>query len=898
MKSQQLLLIAFLLAVANIGIFTSQANELLEKFETELICHNHQRFLAPADSADHRKYAPNRDVDFLHLKLDITPSFEEKTVKGTTTLQFKPISRPVTLLHLDAVELTIDNVTSSEPIEEWHLSTEQLIIRFENPIAVDQEAFVQISHQAQPEKGMYFRTPDMGYLEGEAHLFTQGEPIESRHWFPCFDSPNEKLTTEVICHVPDGMLVLSNGHKLSEKKNETTGLVTFHWLQDKPHVNYLIAIVAGYFESVSDRYRDIPMAFYTLPSQIALAQNSFEGTKDMMAFLESETGVPYPWDRYDQACVNDFVAGGMENTTLTILTDSTLFDDSTENLRSSQNLVAHELAHQWFGDLVTCKDWSHLWLNEGFASYFEVLYHEHIGGKDAFHYSLLQKLGGWLNNPNDPVGIVSREYDNPMQQFGYRAYPKAAWVLHMIRSTIGPDLFRQMMKTYLERHTYESVVTEDLNNVLEELTGRSFDQFFNQWVYHGGHPDLKVTYQWDTKTQMAKLNIRQSQKPNDHVLLFRFPLTVRFKADGWSKDFEVEIKSTAEDFYFPLPEKPSIARIDPEFTTLLKTEFKIPTDMLLAQASDPTDLIGRILAIRQLGKKDSKKSIEALKDRLHHDSFYGARIEASKALRSLHSPEALKALLTESGQTDPRVEHQVNSDIGTFFSPDALSQALKIIETETNPIIRSSAITSLSAYDSVQLKAIIVESLKSSSPQERIASAAVRVINDLADPTYVTPLLEFLMSRQTRIPTRVFSSGLTALARAGHDLTDRTLIREFLIGKTSHPKNRIRSTAIRALGTLGDKKAIPVLNRLAAGHDNHPDRNAAQSALSTLRKEEAPEKQLKHFHESIDALKKSESELKSKLETLQKQFEALTELQEDTKEIIAEPLEEVIPPTH
>ena len=191
-----------------------------------------------------------------------------------------------------------------------------------------------------------------------------------------------------------------------------------------------------------------------------------------------------------------------------------------------------------------------------------------------------------------------------------------------------------------------------------------------------------------------------------------------------------------------------------------------------------------------------------------------------------------------------------------------------------------------------------MESLKSSSPQERIASAAVRVINDLADPTYVTPLLEFLISRQTQIPTRVFSSGLTALARAGHDLTDRTLIREFLVGKTNHPKSRIRSTAIRALGTLGDKKATPVLNRLSAGHDDHPDRKAAQSALSALRKEEAPEKQLKHFHESIDALKKNESELKSKLETLQKQFEALTKLKEDTKEITTEPLEEVIPPTH
>ena len=870
--------------------------------EIELICHNHQRFLAPVDSPEHRKYAPTRDVDFLHLKLDITPSFEQKTVSGTTTLQFKPISRPISVLKLNATELTVHSVSSSQPIADWHLSREHLIIHFAEPLPIGEENSLEISHEAQPEKGMYFRTPDMGYREGEAHLFTQGEPIESRHWFPCFDSPNEKLTTEVICHVPDGMLVLSNGRKLSEEKDEDSGLVTFHWLQDKPHVNYLIAVVAGYFESIQDQYRDIPMAFYTLPSQIDMAKNSFEGTKDMMAFIESETGVPYPWDRYDQVCVNDFVAGGMENTSLTILTDGTLFDSSTENLRSSQGLVAHELAHQWFGDLVTCKDWSHLWLNEGFASYFEALYSEHKDGDNAFRYSMLKKMGGWLNNPADPVGIVSREYDNPMQQFSYRAYPKAAWVLHMIRSSIGPDLFRQMMKTYLIRHTYESVVTEDLNQVLEELTGRSLDQFFDQWVYHGGHPDLGITFQWDTKTHMAKLNIRQKQKPSEKVLLFRFPLTIRFKGINWAKDFDIEVGSTAEDFYFPLPGKPNIARVDPEFTTLLRVDIKLPTDMLYAQAEDETDLIGRILAMRQLAKKDNAKSIEILKNRLQNDPFYGARIEASKALKSIHSPESLEALFAGSKQEDPRVRHQVIVATSSFFDSKSREQALQVIDTEMNPMIKSTAITSLSAYDHDRLKTILLTSLRNHSRQERVASAAIRVINDLADPVYVTPLLEYLISGQSQIPSGVFRSGLTALAKAAHRLSDRTIVREFLAGKTGHPKARIRSAAIQALGTLGDTRAIPVLTRLAAGHSDHPDRKSAESALSKLRSAQTPERQLKQLHESIKNLQQSESKLKSELQELRKQFEALSQTakgpgpEEATKEAL--PLDPPIPPTH
>ena len=576
----------------------------------------------------------------------------------------------------------------------------------------------------------------------------------------------------------------------------------------------------------------------------------------------------------DQVCVNDFVAGGMENTTLTILTDGTLFSDATENIRSSTGLVAHELAHQWFGDLVTCKDWSHLWLNEGFASYFEALYLEHRDGTDAFLYSLLKKQGGWLNNPTDPVGIVNRKYDTPMQQFSYRAYPKAAWVLHMIRSMIGLDLFQEMMKTYLQRHAYESVGTEDLNKVLEELTGRSFDQFLDQWVYHGGHPDLAVSYNWDTKTKMAKLNIRQKQKLSEDVLLFRLPLTIRFKGEGWTRDFDIEVTSVAEDFYFPLSEKPSILRVDPHFTTLFRAEVKIPTDMVLAQARDSTDLIGRIFAIRELGKKDSHKSIEALKERLLEDSFYGVRMEASKALRSLHSDAALEALLAGAKQADPRVQNQVISDLGRFFNDQAESLALKIIDEESNPMIRAAAITSLTPYNHEGLRSILLSSLRQSSYQERIAGAAVRVISDLADTSYVTPLLEFLMSRPTHIPSSVYSSSLNALARAAHELADRTLVREFLVGKTSHPKNRVRSAAIRALGTLGDPKAIPVLERLAAGHENHPDRKAAQGALSSLRSTESPNRQLKHLNDSIAQLKESESKLKAQLESLKKQLEA------------------------
>src|SRR5262249_11923464 len=209
---------------------------------------------------------------------------------------------------------------------------------------------------------------------GEMDLWTQVETMGARHWFPCFDAPNEKFTSEVTCRIPEGMVVLSNGKLVSEEKDAGSGLVAVRWLQDQPHANYLIALTAGYFKKVEDRYKDVPLAFYTPASQIEQAMKSFKDTKDIMGFFEREIGLPYPWAKYYQVVVDDFTAGGMENTTLTILTDNTLHTAATESLRDSQGLVAHEMAHQWFGDLVTCKDWSHIWLNEGFATFYEELY--------------------------------------------------------------------------------------------------------------------------------------------------------------------------------------------------------------------------------------------------------------------------------------------------------------------------------------------------------------------------------------------------------------------------------------------------------------------------------------------------------------------------------------------
>ncbi len=641
---------------------------------TAIECIKSATFLAPLDSPEHRKYAPDREIDILHLALDVTPDFKLRTVAGKATLRFKPIAKPFQELKLDAVDLAVESLTATEKILGYQVTDKQILVTFEQPIPPDKEASVTITYRAEPASGLYFRTPEMGYKQGDTHLFSQGEEIEARHWYPCFDSPNEKFTSEMTCHVPEGMTVVSNGRLVAEEK-DANGLVSVRWLQDKPHVNYLISLVAGYFKKVEDKYKDVPLAFYTPPSEINEAPNSFRDTRDIMAFFEQEIGVPYPWAKYYQVCVNDFVAGGMENTSATTLTDYTLFTTATENIHDSQDLVAHEMAHQWFGDLVTCKDWSHIWLNEGFATYYESLYEGRKHGRDAMLYELYQRARVITGISNDTNAIVRRTYDSPREMFNYLAYPKGGWVLHMLRSQLGEDLYRRCIKTYLERHQFDNVVTEDLRAVVEELSGRSYDQFFEQWLYHAHHPELEVNYSWDEKSKLAKVSVQQTQALSENVLLFHFPLVIRFKGKFGTTDGQIQVKEKEEDFYFSLPEAPQIVRLDPDYMLLAKLKFQVPNLMLDAQLADKEDAIGRLLAVEQLSAKADKETVAKLKERLNNDPFYGARLEASKALRSIHTDEALEALLTSAKQSDARVRRQVVEDIGGFYRETAYETA-------------------------------------------------------------------------------------------------------------------------------------------------------------------------------------------------------------------------------
>ncbi len=826
--------------------------------------------------AGERQYAPDREVDILHVVIEVTPDFAEQTVQGKTTIRFAPIAQPIRELRLSAFDLRIQSVQSDHAVDGYTSDDKHLVITFQEDLPAEQHAEVVITYDAEPREGLYFRTPQMGYAAEDTHLFTQGETHRAPHWYPCFDYPNERFTSEVICHAPADMTVLSNGKRISEKADPATGLKTVRWLQDKPHVNYLIALVVGRLKGIQETYRDIPLGFYTPASRIDQARNSFRGTADMMAFFERDIGVPFPWHQYNQVVVEDFVAGGMENTTLTILTHRTLFTDASESIRGSQNLVSHELAHQWFGDYVTCKDWGELWLNEGFATYYAHLYDRHKNGRDSMLYGLYRDARRIVAARDAPRAIVNRLYGKPWDQFDYRSYQKGSWVLHMLRTRLGEDLYRRCIKTYLERNALRSVVTADLLAVVEELSGLSWDRFFDQWLYHARYPELKISYDWIQRDRLAKLSVRQTQNVTDQIMLFAIDTKVRFKIKNKMIDRDIEIDQDEQDFYFALPEKPEIVRFDPDYGVLAKTDFPKPTQMLYAQLADRDDVIGRLRAVDALKSKKDKKTIGTLKDALNTDPFYGVRIEASKALRGIHTKEAFEAIAASLEQPDARARLQVVRDLGGFYRTDALATLQGIVQREKNPEILTAALEGLGRYATPEVREILIKHLRSDSYQNRVADGAVRAMRRQDDPAYAKPLMEVLRDHGEAFTSRGLGHGLETLGTLCRHEDDKDDVRSFLAGYVNDKRLYVQTGAIRALGELRDTKAKRIVEAFVGEDKSDRIQRAAREALEKLRDTEPVPVQLRELREEVLELKEDKEKLEESVDELKAKLEAVS----------------------
>jgi len=501
------------------------------------------------------RWAPDRVVDIQHLALALEVDPARRSVVGSVTLRCRVIADDTRSVELDAVELTIDRVTADGAAARFRHDGKKLRIELPSPAAAGAELVLAIGYRGAPRRGLYFIGPSEAYPGKPVQIWSQGQDEDSRYWFPCYDYPNNRTTSEVIATVPEKFTVISNGALIATSANTAAKTRTFHWRHDVPHSAYLITLAAGEFTMIEERAGDTPVTYYVHPGREDDARRAFGNTPRMIQFFERIIGVPYPYAKYAQVAVSDFIFGGMENTSATTQTADTLHDARAHLDFKSDPLVAHELAHQWWGDLLTCRDWAHAWLNEGFATYFEALWCEENLGPDEFAWNVRQDREGYLDEDANHYRrpIVCNRYRTPIDLFDRHLYEKGSLVLHMLRRITGDDLFYKSLNLYCTRHRGGNVITQDLQRAFEDTTGRNLDWFFDQWVYKEGHPEIEVSSSFDDKKKLLSIIVKQTHRTTDTTAAFKFPVTIALMdANGGEVRHRVEIKEREQVFNFVL----------------------------------------------------------------------------------------------------------------------------------------------------------------------------------------------------------------------------------------------------------------------------------------------------------------------------------------------------------
>ncbi|MBW4467028.1 MAG: M1 family metallopeptidase, partial [Pegethrix bostrychoides GSE-TBD4-15B] len=438
-------------------------------------------------------YTPDRPGQVEHIFLDLALDIPRQSYQGICQIRLNPVRCGVERLTLDAVDLQIQRVQVEGATRPFDYNGEQLQIQI-LPTVTGQPILIEIQYRVEkPQRGIYFIQPSADYPQKPTQVWTQGEDEDSRYWFPCFDYPGQLATSEIRVRVPQQYLAISNGELVS---TETVGAdKIYHWLQKEVHPSYLMTLAVGDFAELRDEWQGKPVTYYVEKGREADARRTMGDTPAMIEFFSQTYGYPYAFPKYAQVCVEDFIFGGMENTSTTLLTDRCLLDERAAlDNRNAESLVAHELAHQWFGDLVVIKHWSHAWIKEGMASYAEVLWTNRQYGAEAAAYYYLEEARSYLSEDSSRYRrpMVTHIYREAIELYDRHLYEKGACVYHMIRAELGDELFFKTIQRFVQDNAHRTVETVDLLRAIEKASGRNLQFLFDQYVFRGGHPDYKV----------------------------------------------------------------------------------------------------------------------------------------------------------------------------------------------------------------------------------------------------------------------------------------------------------------------------------------------------------------------------------------------------------------------
>ncbi len=808
----------------------------MNRFEEQFSCKGHAagfdgRFTL---SGSKSHYAPDRTFDTRHIKLVLELDFPRKMLTGVCTTTLAALADDATSMNFDAVNFEQVRVSSSRGAVQQSYDGRKLNVSWKTPVPRGTTVDVTIRYRVvKPKLGLHFVGPDRADPRKPRQAWTQGEDEYNRHWFPCHDAPQERTTTETVITVPEPFTAVSNGALLQTSKDRRRKTRTYHWKQNVPHSPYLVSLAVGEFTEIKDRWGKVPVLYFCQPGREADTHRAFGKTPQMIDFFSKRLGVPYAYAKYSQVAAVDFIYGGMENTSSTTQTALTLHDERAHLDFSSDPLVAHELAHQWFGDLVTCKDWSHAWLNESFATYFEALFKEYDLGHDEFMYELRDNAEAYFSEDKERYRrpIVTKFYKNTNDLFDRHLYEKGSLVLHMLRNLLGDKAWWRSMNTYLRRHRTQGVETINLLNAIQDATGKNMRPFFDQWVFKGGHPEYKVRYWWDARAKKASVRVLQTHGTNEETGLFSMPVTFAFRIGQAVKRFTETVNKKDQLFTYTLSGEPNLVLFDPDHVILKRVDFTKTEAMWITQLMQDSHVLGRIQAAGALGRLASPKAVRALALALMQEKFWGVQVEVAGALAKVESAAAMEALLQGLKQVShPKVRRAIYDALGNYAHPRVATEIQSLFSREESYFAEAAAIRALGRQRDPGLFSLLKGVLKRDSWNDILRCAAIEAIGALKLPESIEILKTYSRSGYSS------SARMTAIRNLGAFGQGRDDIQQHLIRLLADPYLMVKIAVIRTLGSFADERATPALMKYTTGDLDGRLKRTAEEAVRKIRK--------------------------------------------------------------
>ena len=579
----------------------------------------------------------SHDFDVKHYRIALTIDDDTQSFTGETHVSFSSLTDGLDSMTLHTVSFTVGSVIDDQGNSlEFTQDDAALTIALHQSLEKHEAATLAIEYGAsnigiEKTVGLDFR------LETETNPQIANSlnwPIGARYWFPSFDHPSDWASHETIITVKDTYRVVANGSRLSDIVDTDSGLRTVHWHQTKPQPTYLYSFAAGPYSVLEDQHGELPLHYWVYPGDEAVGRRAFERTPEIIAYYEDMYGTGFPWVKYDQIIVPG-MNGGAESTSATLLGRSVIKHERDGNNGASDWLLAHEIAHQWWGDLIGYRDWTHAWMAESFASDGEYLFILDDDGADAGALYLLDYKDSYLEEAHEKFirPIVTSKWDKPNDMFDRHGYEKGAVVLNMLRDLVGTDTYDEILSRFLAKHAYSNVTTDDFLEMVKEVTGKDYDWFFDQWLFSPGHPVLAVSYAWDANTKKLVLTIRQTQDTNAGVPIFRLPIKIGITTSTGKNIESVWLTGQLQSFEFDVALQPLMVRFDEGDILLKEWELDKPVSELMYQLKHD-NVIGRLWAISNLQEHTNAPPVRSSLEAVAEQDAAEAVREAALALLS------------------------------------------------------------------------------------------------------------------------------------------------------------------------------------------------------------------------------------------------------------------------